>query len=158
MKFVSVVLLAGLCMTVVVYYVACLPAANVAQSVLAASPKGTDRSPPKSSSSDHVALLSMRGGQSDGGEYFVVKGIVKNVGEKSIDHLTALVNVYDKNGDLITYESALVEYVPLLPSQESPFTVGVRWNPAIHTYAVTFKRLMGGQIAMDDLTAGKKAR
>jgi hypothetical protein len=50
----------------------------------------------------------------------------------------------------ISSDDALIEYNPLLPGQSSPFKVMVRFNPAMKTYRVHFKDVLGRVIDYED--------
>jgi hypothetical protein len=101
-------------------------------------------------SGPQLALLSMQDELSPGGGYFVIEGEVKNISNTSLENVTAVVSVYDSDHKFITSDSALIEYTTLLPAQTSPFEVMVDYNPAIVSYKVEFKHLLGGTISTRD--------
>jgi hypothetical protein len=86
--------------------------------------------------------------------YAIANGQVKNNSSESLENVEAVVTYYDKNGQFITSDDALIEYNPLLAGQSSPFRVTTRWNPAMATAQLEFKTLMGGTIAHTE--PGKK--
>jgi hypothetical protein len=57
---------------------------------------------------------------------------------------------YDKDGNFIKFDDALIDYNPILPGQTSPFKTISTGNPAMARYSVGFKTLFGGSLAMDD--------
>lgn len=97
-----------------------------------------------------LALLSSRGYESDGGNYHIVEGEVRNLSSKPMRQVTAVASWYDKSGMFITSDNALIEFDPLLPGQSSPFKTMSRTNPEMSRYAVEFKYLYGASIRTDD--------
>lgn len=81
-----------------------------------------------------------------GTSYATVEGLVRNISGKPIDRVQAVAMMYDASGQFVSSSSAMIEYQPLLASQESPFRVIVRWNPAMKTALVEFKRFGQGEI------------
>jgi hypothetical protein len=63
-----------------------------------------------------------------------------------LEHVTAVVQFYDKYGNFITSADALIDYNPILPNQISPFKVMATYNPEMKKAGVEFKYLMGGTI------------
>jgi hypothetical protein len=80
-------------------------------------------------------------------DYAIAEGQVKNISSESIRSVQAVVTFYDKNGEFITSDDALIDYNPILPAQTSPFKVMATWNPAMKKAGIEFKELMGGTIA-----------
>ena len=78
--------------------------------------------------------------------YATYEGQVKNVSSLKLENVQAVVTWYDKNGNMITSDSALIEYNPILPGQSSPFKVMKTYNPAMEKAGVEFSHLMGGTI------------
>lgn len=78
--------------------------------------------------------------------YAVVTGEVRNRSDAKLDRVQAVVTYYNKAGDLITSDNALIEYDPIMPEQRSPFKVMTRHNPEMATYRVEFKKLLGSKI------------
>jgi hypothetical protein len=62
-------------------------------------------------------------------------------------YVVATAQCFQNNGDFVTSDWGAIEYQPILPGQTSPYAVLVRYNPAIHTCAVSFKYLSGGNIS-----------
>lgn len=78
--------------------------------------------------------------------YIIVEGIVTNISRKPLKNIEAVVVFLDSRGDLVTSDSALIEYNPILPRQSSPFKVTTKYNPAMEDMKLSFKTLMGGSI------------
>ncbi len=78
--------------------------------------------------------------------YVTAEGQVKNIAGRRLEHVEALVTWYDKNENMITSDSALIEYDPLLPGQNSPFKVIARYNPAMKSAYLEFKTIRGEAI------------
>lgn len=78
--------------------------------------------------------------------YAIYEGQVKNISHSKLENVQAVVTWYNKNGKMITSNSALIEYNPILPGQSSPFKVIKTYNPAMERAGVEFSRLMGGTI------------
>lgn len=78
--------------------------------------------------------------------YVTAEGQVKNISGRKLTRVEALVTWYDKNGNMITYRSSLIEYDPILPGQSSPFKVMERYNPAMEKASIEFKHMWGNKI------------
>ncbi len=78
--------------------------------------------------------------------YSTYEGQVKNISNFKLKNVQAVVTWYDKNGDMITSDSSLIKYNPILPGQTSPFKVMETYNPAMQKAGVEFSHLMGGTI------------
>lgn len=78
--------------------------------------------------------------------YVTYEGQVKNIADHKLKNVQAVVTWYDKNGSMITSETALIQYNPILPGQASPFKVMGTYNPAMDKAGVEFSYLMGGTI------------
>jgi len=78
--------------------------------------------------------------------YATYEGQVKNISNSKLENVQAVVTWYDRNDNMITSSSALIEYNPILPGQSSPFKVMKTYNPAMEKAAVEFSRLMGGTL------------
>lgn len=113
---------------------------------------GTGRSPavPPPPPDTVLALLASSGGPSAGGAYIEVKGRVQNVSQRPISNLMATVELFDKRGEFISADHALVEFDPVLPGQATPFTVLIRGNPATEKYLVRFKTMGGPELHFHD--------
>ena len=78
--------------------------------------------------------------------YVTAEGQVKNISGRKLERVEALVTWYDKSGDMITSDSSLIEYNPILPGQTSPFKVMERYNPAMKKASIEFKFMWGNKI------------
>ena len=78
--------------------------------------------------------------------YATVEGSVRNISDKTMDRVQAVALMHDAKGDFVSSSTAMIEYQPLLAGQSSPFKVMVRWNPAMKTSRVEFKRFGRGEI------------
>jgi len=78
--------------------------------------------------------------------YLTVTGQVKNTGDIALDNVVASVSYYDSGGNFVKSDDALIAYNPILTGQTSPFEVITSDNPAITSYRVGFKFLLGGSI------------
>jgi hypothetical protein len=65
---------------------------------------------------------------------------------------------YDKDGNFIKTDDALIDYNPILPGQTSPFKTITSGNPAMSRYTVEFKHLLGGTISHDDQSQTKRKK
>ena len=83
---------------------------------------------------------------SKGYGYATYEGQIKNISSLKLKNVQAVVTWYDKNDNMITLSSALIEYNPILPGQSSPFKVMKTYNPAMEKAGVEFSHLMGGTI------------
>lgn len=79
-------------------------------------------------------------------DYVTYEGRVKNISNESLKNVEAVATWYDKNGNLVTSDSSLIQYNPILPGQTSPFKVMEIYNPAMNKAGVEFSHLMGGTI------------
>jgi hypothetical protein len=104
---------------------------------------------PSATATDVLALLASRGYESDGG-YWYVEGQVKNISDKPMKNVTAVATWYDKRGEFIKTDEAIIQYNPILPGQTSPFKTIASGNPAMSRYTVAFKSLLGGEIQTRD--------
>jgi len=78
--------------------------------------------------------------------YVTAEGRVKNISGKKLNRVQAIVVWYDKNGQMITYDSSFIEYNPVMPGQISPFKVIERYNPAMARATIEFKYFGGTTI------------
>ena len=86
----------------------------------------------------------------------IVEGEVKNISDESIKNVVVVATFYDSKGNFISYDSALIEYNPILPNQTSPFKVYVRWNYKMKKASIRFKEIIGGSILHKYKTSKKK--
>lgn len=78
--------------------------------------------------------------------FAIVEGVVKNLSDKPLERVQAIAQFYAEDGTFITSDSALIEYNPIMPGQESPFKVMATWNPLMKRAKVEFKKMFGGKI------------
>lgn len=78
--------------------------------------------------------------------YAIYEGQVKNISGVKLKRVQAVATWHDKNGNMITSDTSIIEYNPILPGQSSPFKVMERWNPAMKTASIEFSYLGGGTI------------
>ena len=83
---------------------------------------------------------------SEGHGYVTAEGKVKNISGRKLKKVAALVTWYDANGNMITYDSSLIEYNPIMPNQSSPFKVMEQYNPAMKSATIEFKFMWGDRI------------
>lgn len=78
--------------------------------------------------------------------YAVAEGSVTNLTDEPMRNVLAVAVFYDQSGNVITSDSALIQYQVLLPGQTSPFKVMANWNPAMKTSSTEFQEFGGGTI------------
>ena len=83
--------------------------------------------------------------------FITVTGEVKNISDKPMEAVQAVVSFYTEDGTFVKESSAIIEYNPILAGQTSPFKAIGTDNPAIKTWKVTFKKLFGGTIPTTQL-------
>jgi hypothetical protein len=59
-----------------------------------------------------LTLISSRGYESEGGEYHIVEGQVRNVSSQPLKNVTAVATWFDKDGGFIKSDDALIDYNP----------------------------------------------
>jgi hypothetical protein len=106
--------------------------------------------PEPSPAAPKLALLSANGYEAEVGGYHYIEGQVKNVSDEPLQNVMVVGTWYDKDGNFIKFDDALIDYNPILPGQTSPFKTISTGNPAMARYSVGFKTLFGGSLAMDD--------
>jgi flagellar basal body-associated protein FliL len=97
-----------------------------------------------------LELLSLNSETSSGGSYITVYGQVKNISNRSLENVEAVVQYYDSSDKFVKSDDALIDYDPILPGQTSPFSVITADNPEIDSYSVSFKFLLDGTISSKD--------
>lgn len=93
-----------------------------------------------------LELVSWHWGQSDSEDWATAEGRVKNISDEPLQTVEAVVQFNTSGGELITTDSAVIDYNPILPGQTSAFKVMARYNPAMKTAELEFKELLGGTI------------
>lgn len=89
-----------------------------------------------------IELMSM--GHVRERDSFTVRGLVRNPrGGDVIDHVSAVVFVFDRQGNYITSSRAPLDAVTLDPGGESPFVVSVPGAGDVGRYRVTFRTELG---------------
>lgn len=78
--------------------------------------------------------------------FAISEGVVKNISNKSLKSVSAMVMFYTPSGDVITSDEALIELDPILPGQSSPFKITTTYNPSMSKAYIQFKELFGGTI------------
>jgi len=78
------------------------------------------------------------------------EGFVQNLKADPIRNVEAVIILYDSARTPISSDSALIDYEPLLPGQQSPYTVILRYNPAFDAWRVEFKEFLGGSLSVRD--------
>lgn len=81
-----------------------------------------------------------------GRNYVTAEGQVRNISGRKLERVQALVTWYDKNKNMVTSDTSLIEYDPLMPNQVSPFTVMERYNPEMRSASLEFKFMFGREI------------
>ncbi len=79
--------------------------------------------------------------------YAIAEGAIKNISSESLDNVVAVMLIYDKNGNFIKSDDALIEYRPILPGQTSPFKVMSSFNPEMNKATINFKAFSGGTLS-----------
>jgi hypothetical protein len=88
--------------------------------------------------------------------YAIAEGTVKNISSESLNNVLAVVQIYDKQGNFVKSDSALIEYRPILPGQTSPFKVMASFNPAMGKASIDFKTFSGGTLFWREKEGKKK--
>ena len=83
-------------------------------------------------------------------DFICIEGQVKNITNHKLKNVMVVIQWYDKHGNFITSEDALLKFNPLLPRQISPFKVTTVYNPAIERYKISFTTLDGKTIKYKD--------
>jgi TPR repeat protein len=78
--------------------------------------------------------------------FIMAEGQVQNISNNRLQNVTAVVLFKTQSGGLVTSNTALIEYNPIMPGQVSPFKVIETDNPQISNVSMDFKFLLGGTI------------
>jgi hypothetical protein len=78
------------------------------------------------------------------------EGYVKNITDEALYDVEAVVTWVDANGTPYSTDEALVDYNPILPGQESPWSTIGTDNPALTRFRVQFRELLGSAILTRD--------
>lgn len=76
--------------------------------------------------------------------YAYVRGEVKNVSNRKLEHVEAVGTFRTKSGELVKSSDSLIDYNPIMPGQTSPFSTGTSDNPQMERCELGFKFLLGG--------------
>jgi hypothetical protein len=79
----------------------------------ASTPTVTPSAP--ATSTYDLALLSATGYESEYGGHHYVEGRVKNISDRPLQNVTAMASWFDKDGEFIKADEALIDYNPILP-------------------------------------------
>ncbi len=110
------------------------------------SRRTSDNSSPITFAEDHIKIELQSWNWKTEYGYVRAEGEVKNISNKKLENIEALIKIYTKDGTFISSSSALIEYQSLLPGQTSPFTVMEDENPQMDRVEISFKKLFGGQM------------
>jgi hypothetical protein len=125
------------------------PTSSVA-TTSSAAPRSNPAPKPAAAPTHRLALLATRGYPSDSGHYHIVEGQVKNISDEPLRSVVVVATWFDKDGNFIKSDDAMVEFNPILPGQTSPFKTMSSTNPAMEQFSVAFKTFAGGTISIDD--------
>lgn len=95
-----------------------------------------------------LELINWNWSPTEDGSQVEAKGQVKNISNRSLQNVEAIITFNDKEGKLITSSSALIDFNPILAGQTSPFKVTETYNPAIQSANINFKFLNGETIPL----------
>ncbi len=115
----------------------------------------SSRTPPRAAAApavhrDQLALISSKGYESESGNYHYIEGLIKNISNEPISSVVAVGLWFDKDGEFIKSDDALIDYNPILPGQTSPFKTISRGNPAMSKFRVEFKTMRGATLSVED--------
>lgn len=115
----------------------------------AAAPEATSRPPtiaaPTATAGPTLAILSANCLTDERIGFTTCEGSVMNLSTQPLENVQAVVR-FGVGSDLVSSDTALIEYDPLLPGQSSPWKVIARYNPAFNKWGVEFAHLLGGTI------------
>ncbi|MBI1874404.1 MAG: hypothetical protein HYS05_11040 [Acidobacteria bacterium] len=87
-------------------------------------------------------------------ERLVIRGLVRNpAGGKSVNRVSAVVFLFDRDGGFLTSGRALVDYLTLTPGEESPFVVEIPAAGSVGRYRVSFRNADGSVLPHVDRRA-----
>jgi hypothetical protein len=82
--------------------------------------------------------------------YSECEGFVKNISSQTLEDIQVVVEWVDAGGVPRSSDDALIDYNPLLPGQESPWSTVGDYNPALTRFRVRFTEFFGGTILTRD--------
>jgi hypothetical protein len=116
---------------------------------VAAMPTSTPRPTPTPVPPPYkLALISARCYSES--RFIICEGFVKNITSKPLEDIEAVVTIMDSDKRPFSSADALIDYNPLLPDQQSPFTIYADYNPAFAYWTIEFKEFFGGTILTRD--------
>jgi len=96
-----------------------------------------------------LEILSWHWSRTHSGDYVKIEGEVKNISDRNLRGVEALVSFYTSDGTFITSGDAFVEFNPILPGQKSPFSVMERYNPAMAMARTTLQfKFFAGELIL----------
>jgi hypothetical protein len=78
------------------------------------------------------------------------EGFVKNISNQTLEDIQVVIEWVDDAGTPRSSDEALIDYNPLLPGQESPWSTIGDYNPALTRFRVRFTEFFGGTILTRD--------
>ena len=85
-----------------------------------------------------IELIAL--GHERDGSGLIVRGVVRNpAAGVRVDHVAAVVFLFDRNGDFITSARAPIDQAALAPGSESPFRISVPDAANVSRYRVSFR-------------------
>jgi hypothetical protein len=105
-----------------------------------------DRAPvppgPATVSGTALELVSLR--HERRGAKLDVTGLVRNpVGGRALEQLTAVVFLFDRQGGFLSSARTHVDYLTLVPGDESPFVISLDAPASVARYRVSFRNQSG---------------
>lgn len=101
----------------------------------------TETSAPTPTPAPVLKLIDWKWGK----DYDFVKAVgrVKNLSDKPLKNIQAVVTWETSDGQTITTGTALIKFNPIMPGQTSPFEVLEPYNPQMSRASITFTTLFG---------------
>ena len=88
-----------------------------------------------------LQLLDWRWRKESG--HVIAVGQVKNISNQKLKNVLSVVSWFNSESELITSDSTLLEYNPIMPRQTSPFKVISNYNPEMQKASINFKFFSG---------------
>lgn len=105
--------------------------------------------PASEASGPKLELLSTRVVKSSR-SYVRLHGEVRNIGKDALTSLFAVAELRDKDGNLVSTDGAVIEFLPLEPGATSPFEIIIKDDSAVAGYQMRFKTALGGEVDYTD--------
>lgn len=80
------------------------------------------------------------------------EGYVQNISGGTLENVMVVIEWFDADGTPQSADEALIDYNPILAGQQSPWSTIGRYNPALTTFSVQFKDLLGPTLRTRDDT------